>query len=249
MFDTLQSLQYRFWHLITPLGESLILMPAVFVLAAWLFPRERGPYLVKRWLLAVFAAAMITAVSKIAFMGWGLGSARFNFTGISGHTMFAAAVYPLLLRTLVSTGPIRWHRSAALLGYLLAILIGISRVKLGAHSWSEVVSGFWLGAAASGLVLWLSQVPAAHPPRWLLGGVAAWLLVMAIGAPPSPAHGWITQVALVLSGRPTPYTRSDLHRPPAPAAETGRPGAGAMTELGTPSPGQRRSALPPAPQG
>ena len=218
MLASLQSLQYPFWRLITPLGESLILMPAVFVLAAWLLPREQGPYLVKRWLLAVLGAAALTAISKVAFMGWGVGSARFNFTGISGHTMFAAAVYPLLLRTLVSTGPARWHRSAVLLGYLLAILIGVSRVKLGAHSWSEVVSGFWLGAAASGGVLWLARVPVAHPPRWLLGGVAAWLIVMAVGAPPSPAHGWITQVALTLSGRPAPYTRSDLHRPPNPSA-------------------------------
>ena len=106
------------WSTITPLGESLILLPAVGVLAAWLWPRERGVELVARWLVAVALAAGVTAASKIAFMGWGLGSARFNFTGVSGHTMFAAAVYPLLLRTAVSSGPPQYHRASILLGYL-----------------------------------------------------------------------------------------------------------------------------------
>ena len=202
------------WQVITPLGESLILMPAVGVLAAWLLPRDRGSTLVWRWLLAVGAAAAITACSKIAFMGWGVGSAQWNFTGISGHTMFATAVYPLLLRTIVSTAPARYHPWSIVAGFVLATLIGISRVRIGAHSWSEVIAGYGLGGLASLLVLALAYVPPARPPRWLLAGVALWLGVMMVGAPPSPAHGWITQVALTLSGRQAPYTRSDLFRPP-----------------------------------
>ncbi|MFT3803724.1 MAG: phosphatase PAP2 family protein [Burkholderiaceae bacterium] len=202
----------QFWQVLTPLGESLILMPAVGVLAAWLLPRKQGSTLVWRWLLAVGAAALITACSKIAFMGWGLGSAQWNFTGISGHTMFAAAIYPLLFRTVVSAAPPRYHSASIVAGFVLAALIGVSRVRIGAHSWSEVVTGYGLGGLASLLVLGLAYVPPARPPRWLLAGVALWLGVMMIGAPHSPAHGWITQVALTLSGRQTPYTRSDLFR-------------------------------------
>jgi membrane-associated phospholipid phosphatase len=205
-------LRQLFWYGISRLGEALILLPAALALSAWLAQRARGQRMAAQWLTLVAVAALLTTATKVAFIGWGIGSATFNFTGISGHAMFAAAVYPLLLRTLASTSPIYWHRASVMLGYLLALLIGISRVKIGAHSWSEVFSGWLVGGAASGVALWLARVPRSTPPRWLLAGVLAWFVAMPLGAPASPTHGWVTSLALAMSGRSEPYTRRDLYR-------------------------------------
>jgi membrane-associated phospholipid phosphatase len=206
-----------FWHGITRLGEALILLPAAGALVWWLARRARGQRMAVQWLLLVTLAALLTTATKVAFIGWGVGSAQFNFTGVSGHAMFATAVYPLLLRTAVSTASPYWHRAAILLGYLMALLIGISRVKVGAHSWSEVFAGWLVGGAASALALWLASVPRSPAPRWLLVGVVAWLIAMPLGAPKSPTHDWVTRLALAMSGREVPYTRRDLFREPPPA--------------------------------
>lgn len=201
-----------FWYGISRLGEALILLPAALALSVWLAQRARGQRMAVQWLTLVAVAAVLTTATKVAFIGWGVGSATFNFTGISGHAMFATAVYPLLLRTLVSTSPVYWHRASVMLGYLLALLIGISRVKIGAHSWSEVFSGWLVGGAASAIALTLARVPRTAPPRWLMAGVLAWFIAMPAGAPASPTHGWVTSLALAMSGRDVPYTRRDLYR-------------------------------------
>ena len=206
------TLSFLFWHGIGRLGEALILLPAALALSIWLAQRARGQRMAVQWLTLVAVAALLTTATKVAFIGWGVGSATFNFTGVSGHAMFATAVYPLLLRTLASTSPVYSHRASVLLGYLLALLIGISRVKLGAHSWSEVFSGWIVGGAASAIALMLARVPRTTPPRWLLAGVLAWFIAMPAGAPASPTHGWVTSLALAMSGRDVPYTRRDLYR-------------------------------------
>ena len=41
------------------------------------------------------AAALITTVTKVAFIGYEVGYAPLDYTGISGHAMFAAAVLPV----------------------------------------------------------------------------------------------------------------------------------------------------------
>lgn len=201
-----------FWHGVTRSGEGLILLPAAIVLALWLARCTGGRRLAGGWLLMVSLAVLVTTATKLAFIGWGLGSAALNFTGVSGHAMFAAGVYPVLMRTASSTASSRWHRASVLAGVVLAVLIGVSRVRVGAHSWSEVLAGLALGGAASGAALLWARVPRSPAPRWLVVGVLAWLLAMPIGAPPSPTHGWVTGLALALSGRATPYTREDLLR-------------------------------------
>jgi hypothetical protein len=41
--------------------------------------------------------------------------------------------------------------------------------------------------------------------------LSLWLGITPAHAPASPAHGWVTALALAVSGRQTPYTREDLH--------------------------------------
>jgi len=207
-----------FWHWITRLGEVQILLPAA-LLAAWVLVLRRDSRRTAGiWLLCLGLGIVLTLVSKLAFMGWGLGLPAFNFSGVSGHAMMASALYPMLLATLLpgSCAAGRW--CALGVGAGLAVLVGISRVHVGAHSWSEVIAGLALGGAVTALVLMAQGLPRGVPRMSLRTAVgvplamAAWLTMMPAFGPAFNSHSMVTQWSLRLSGRPTPYTRSEMLR-------------------------------------
>lgn len=205
------------WHWLTRFGESGIVIPMALATALWWWwasPSRRQPLLA--WLMLMGSAAFVTLVTKIAFMGWGLGIVSLDFTGLSGHAMLAAAIYPVLGRTLASPAaiPPRW---AIVAGYVLALLISFSRVVIGAHSSSEVVLGYAVGAAASATALALeTRQPPPIPRYWVVAMLAGWLALMPVVAAPSGTHGMVQRLAKTLSDRDPLYTRADLHRLRAP---------------------------------
>jgi membrane-associated phospholipid phosphatase len=204
---------WSFWHLVTRLGESGIVLPAALAVAVWLVISSHQPRSAWFWLVPLGIAAGLTTITKLAFLGWGIGSATFNFTGISGHAMFSAAIYPVLGRTLLGKSAPPWPRIGATTGYVLAIVIAISRVMVHAHSWSEVIAGFITGGLASACALALmSSNPPRVSSRWLWGGLAGWLVVMPLHASPSVTHDIVTRVAIRLADRDQPFIRADLYR-------------------------------------
>lgn len=208
---TLHRLPAEFWDLVSRLGEMQLMLPIGFALIAWLAwagERQRAAL----WLALLALAVGITAASKIAFIGWGIGSAKLDFTGFSGHSMHAATVIPLLLGCVAAGSP-RWvWRSAVAFGLALAALVALSRVVTGAHSSSEALLGFLLGALASSLALTLGHPPHSYLPRWLLAAVLAALVLNSSAIPPLPTHDIVTRLALQLSGREKPYTRRMMLR-------------------------------------
>jgi membrane-associated phospholipid phosphatase len=203
------------WHLFTRLGESQILLPAAVLVVLSLLRQREGRTLARRWLLALCAAVALTTVSKLAFIGWGVGSVALDFTGISGHAMFAAAIHPLLFGALVPSNRPRMRLLAVAVGGVLALLIGVSRVVVDAHSVSEVVAGTLLGASVGAMALGLGSVR-LHVSPWLAPLIALWMFVAPAMAPRSQTHSMVTQLALKLSGHATPYTREALHARLAP---------------------------------
>lgn len=211
LFETIRRLPPDFWHLLGRFGEMQLMLPIAFALVAWLvWAGER--WRAALWLAMVMLAVGITTASKIAFIGWGIGSARLDFTGFSGHAMHAAAVLPLLAGS-IAAGSTRWVRLGAVtLALALAMLVALSRVKVGAHSPSEALLGYLLGATASSLALGLGHPPHAHLQRWLLASVFVALLLNSSVAPTLPTHNVVTRIALELSGRDKPYTRQMMLR-------------------------------------
>jgi membrane-associated phospholipid phosphatase len=207
------------WHLITRLGEAQVLLPAFAAVLLWLGLRWGAWAVAARWFACLCLATLVTTVTKVAFIGWGIGYAPLDFTGISGHSMFSSTVLPLLFAAAASTAGPRWRRAAPALGYAAAGLIALSRVIVHAHSPSEAVAGFALGSAASALALRWAQAPHAPLSKALLAAWCAWFLMMPVGAPRSRTHDWVTRLALTLSGHERPYTRAMLH------ARAGRRGA------------------------
>jgi hypothetical protein len=141
----------------------------------------------------------------VAFLGFGYGIAALDFTGFSGHSMFAWSILPVIAAIVAG-------RFGAAVGVVLALLITYSRVDLGAHSWSEAIAGMALGAAAAAWTLadYLAHPGAVRAPWWLPLLLVAWLTLLPMHAPPSRTHSLVVAVSLKLSGRTRPYTRFEL---------------------------------------
>ncbi len=212
-----------FWLAVTRLGEAQILLPAFCAGALWLaFARPAGargrlaqgnPHAhdhparlsALRWVTGITATTAVTTVSKVAFLGFGYGIASLDFTGFSGHSMYAWSILPVL-------GAIVAGRRGVPVGVALALLITWSRVLLGAHSWSEAIAGMTLGIAAAWWTLadYLAHPGAVRAPWWLPLLLVAWLTVLPTKAPPSRTHSLVVSISLKLSGRARPYTRFEL---------------------------------------
>ena len=201
------------WHLLTRLGEAQILLPATALTLVALFVRAHTRKLACIWMSLIILATVITTASKVAFMGWGIGWAAINFTGISGHAMFAAAIYPVLMVTFLSG---RWrgaHGLSLVLGCALALVVGLSRIEVGAHSWSEVLAGWVVGGAVSAAALALCETSAIVIRPIVPVLLLAWVAVMPFKLHASPTHAYVIRLAVAMSGNDTPFTRSDLMQP------------------------------------
>lgn len=200
------------WHAITSFGDSALLLPLIawiaFVLAG---TGQRRDAL--RWVIAAIACGGTVALSKLAFMAWGIGPPGLDYTGFSGHTALSVLTWPSLAALLVRRlhGPIAWL--AILAGAGLGVAIGISRLALEVHSVSEVVMGAALGAA---IAAWFIRGLARgkHIPSWhalLLGGgtIVVWLVFY---GRVFPSQHLLKDIAIWISGHSHVFTR----RPHAP---------------------------------
>jgi hypothetical protein len=79
------------------------------------------------WCSLFGLAVGITVVTKVAFIGWGVGVPGPNFTGVSGHAMHAAAVIPMLLCCAAANGSGSAHAVAMATGLLVAAGVAVSR--------------------------------------------------------------------------------------------------------------------------
>jgi membrane-associated phospholipid phosphatase len=177
-----------------------------------LLRRDEGRPLAFWWVTLLTVAVLLTLITKVAFIGWGLGSAALNFTGISGHAVLSAAVYPLLFATLASHGSRRVQAVAIVVGCSIAVMVGISRLIVGVHSESEVFAGLLLGGLSSAVVASRVAVPRSVMRPLIPAMVALWLAWTPVHSPTSPTHGMVIQLSLKLSGNSQPFTRRDLLR-------------------------------------
>jgi membrane-associated phospholipid phosphatase len=233
MFSFSASPHFSFWPLLTRLGEAQLLLPLSLLAAVWLFGWGGQRRLACRWMGGLALATVITTVSKLAFLGWGLGGAHLDFTGFSGHSMFASATLPLLGWTLWQGR--RGQDLALAGGFVLAAVVAYSRLAVNAHSSSEALLGWLLGAAVSVVSLRRTPATGRAVPLWMPALAFSLLLLMPLAAPRSRTHDWVVALSLELSGRGHPYTREHLHkgrkRSPESARTPALPGSSASPAL------------------
>ncbi|MBI3432068.1 MAG: phosphatase PAP2 family protein [Hydrogenophilales bacterium] len=200
------------WLVITHLGSAGIMLPMLVMISAGLWLAGQQSALLT-WMLAMTAGVAVVLASKIAFIGWGWGSASLNFTGISGHTMLASSVFPVWMGWLLAGPTRRFSLYGVMLGLAIGAVVGWSRLVLGAHSPSEVIVGWLLGMGIS-LVACKAMRGQVSFRGW--NTLAAALLLLTFSPSLSgylPTHQWEVRLALALSGHARPYVRQDLHRP------------------------------------
>jgi len=195
------------WTLITDFGDSAVMLPAAATIALWL--GAGGAWrAMAAWLLSFGLGAAAVVGTKIAFLGWGIGIATLNFTGISGHTMLATAVTLTAIHLLTAGVPRPLRLGLMAVGLACALTVGISRLALDAHSVSEVCSGLIIGGlVTAGFVLGSHRL--AIPvlaPGLMLASLA--IVCIAMHGHQAGAQGLIERISLYLSGHGQPYTRA-----------------------------------------
>lgn len=210
------ALPPHFWHLLTRLGEMQILLPAALLACLPLMREPGSRAFAGHWWLALGVGTVLTTATKLAFIGWGVGIPALNFTGISGHAMFAAGVYPVLAALLATRLSPLPQRLAFVGGVALAVGVGISRIEVGAHSLSEVIAGLALGGCVTAATVWRGHLPrkVTHPIFQLL--VIAWMVLTPVHTPQSRSHYFVTRLSLMLAGHDVPHTRAELLRKAGP---------------------------------
>lgn len=201
MFEALQHRE-QFWEVVGHLGAASLQLPVLLLVVPGLWLAGQRDAL-RVWLLTFSAAVLLTLGSKILYFGWGIGFKPLAFTGISGHAVLAACILPVLFGWLLMRDQQRFSRAGAVLGLLLAAGVAVSRVKLGAHSSSEVLVAWLLGLLVSGLSLRALKSPPRAP--WF-ASLAPMILLLAFSHTAStylPTHAWEIKVASFLSGQET----------------------------------------------
>lgn len=197
------------WVHITNWGNSLLLMPVALAIAVGLVVDERID-LAARWSLAFAVGVLFTLATKIAFLGWGIGIAALDFTGVSGHTMLAAAVLPMLAWWLSEGRGSDARRTTIAGAVVLALVIGASRLVLDTHSPSEVLAGFALGIAVAAIATIGAAARRGRPmPRRIVLAALVIGFALPLGRPVVEGpHDLVTRIALGLSGHATVHTRA-----------------------------------------
>lgn len=203
MFDLSRNL----WMSITSFGGAGLTVPLALMIAIWLF-LGYSPRRALTWLVVLGADVCLVVLTKIAFLGWGIGVREWDFTGVSGHTMMSSAVYPVVMFLLLARAPNPLRVLGILCGLALGVAVGLSRVALDAHSPSEAISGCVCGALAA--LCFIALTWRAEPHRWSMPAVGISLMVVtfALYGVSVPSQRWVTKVSLHLSGHKHPYVRA-----------------------------------------
>jgi membrane-associated phospholipid phosphatase len=199
------------WSALTHFGDIAVTALVALAIAAWLMVEDEKR-LALWWSLLFSAGLGVVVATKMAFIGWGIGIRAIDFTGFSGHAMRSAAVMPVLFYLLLQRMPTAARIGGALLGLAFGAVVGVSRLAVHAHSASEVVTGWLLGAVVSIAFLWLAHASLRrHVFKPLRTTLVMLTLLHAPYVHPTPTQKWLTQFTLYFSGQDHAVPRSKLH--------------------------------------
>jgi len=201
------DLPLQLWNWITYFGSAGITLPLAATLAIWL-ALGYSPRLAIAWLAVLGVGIAAVALTKVAFLGWGIGIRAWDFTGFSGHSMLSTSVYPVVMMIAMTRAHPALRMAGVVFGIALGVAVSLSRVVLSAHSPSEAITGCVVGALTA--LSFVAIAWRAQPHRWSVPAVVASLAVVtvALHGVPVPSQRWVTEVALKMSGHQHPYVRA-----------------------------------------
>ncbi|MET0549409.1 MAG: phosphatase PAP2 family protein [Xanthomonas sp.] len=151
------------WSSISNFGDAGMTLPLALACGLWLALGGSGWRAAGTWLGLLATAAALVGATKILYAGCGLELRALQFRVISGHTMLAACVWPMVCMLCLRARP--RPRLAVACGFAIASVIAIARVYARAHSLSEVAAGVVLGAVATACYLQWRGAPQLAPGR------------------------------------------------------------------------------------
>lgn len=202
------------WHLVhilTYFGDSMLLIPTAAIMALLLHYKSEDKRTAWYWVLAFCTAGAVVSLSKIAFLGFGIGSARFNFTGFSGHSAMSATLWPVMLWLLSGRLANVWRGVAVACGYLIPLMVGLSRLVLNYHSVSEVIAGLTLGFTLSSVFLFSQRHirPRGFSPLQLAIALLLPLLLIGHGRI-ATTQQFLQRLSVQIAGIDHAWTREEL---------------------------------------
>ncbi|KVH66668.1 phosphatase PAP2 family protein [Burkholderia cepacia] len=151
------------WTAVSDLGDAAMTLPLAVVCIAWLTRSTAGRRHAASWALMLAAGMALVGATKMLYAGCGIQIRPIHFRVISGHTMLASAVWPMVCVLALSGGvQPRASSSRSLplgVGLALGALIGAARVFDDAHTPSEVVAGWLVGSAVALAFMWRHGTP------------------------------------------------------------------------------------------
>jgi len=201
------NLPPQLWYLITSFGGAGLTLPLAIAIALWLTIGYTWR-LAAGWLILLGAAVALVTVTKVAFLGWGVGLRVWDFTGLSGHAMLATAVYPVAMFLVLLPAPPAVRIAGVAMALLGGAIIGFSRIVIQAHSPSEAITGCVVGALTA--LIFIRFAWDATPGRLPVVPVALSLIALTVGLHNVrvPTHRWVTHLALKVSGHDQPFVRA-----------------------------------------
>ncbi|CAG9262722.1 Phosphoesterase [Paraburkholderia caribensis] len=131
------------WNAISNVGDAAFTLPLAMACAVWL--RFSEPMLARRWVFLLSIGAALVGATKILYAGCGISISAIGFRVISGHTMLATSVWAVVLALVFqAAGASIWKASGV--GLVIGALTAMARVFDHAHTVSEVLAGWTVGA-------------------------------------------------------------------------------------------------------
>lgn len=139
-----------FFTFITLFGEWKILFPFTFCVSVVLYIRnKKNTHLFPFWLSLLSASGTTYSLKLLFARPRPLPSLVFenSFSFPSAHATLAVAVYGFLIYLVLKKKVTTCCRKEALifLGFILILLVGISRLYLGVHYVTDVLAGYVIG--------------------------------------------------------------------------------------------------------
>jgi membrane-associated phospholipid phosphatase len=164
------------WSAISNVGDAALALPVAIACATWLTLSNRR--LAWQWLLLLAAGSALVGATKILYFGCGVEFSPLDFHVISGHTALATAVWTATL-ALVFRGAGGNVKAGAAAGLLIGAVTALARVADRAHTPSEVIAGWLVGATVS--LLFVNALRRSEA-RIMLSSAGACALALVVGA-------------------------------------------------------------------
>ena len=169
----------EFWNRMFAFGG--VVPTGIFALFALLaFLERRAWRMAAGWPLILLLAIAIGTATKVMYYAWNIEFGFGRFHGFSGHTLRAAAVYPVFVYALLAGSSRARLFGGMVLASSIACMVVLGAAINGIHSPAEALAGAMTGAAAAVAMFSRGALPALRGSTQVLIVVCACLLWFAM---------------------------------------------------------------------